>query len=138
VSQAEAAVCVIDEPGQSRWAGTCRSTPDAIGRTLRQRAPEAATIAMETGPLAVWPWHARRDAGFPVVCLHARHAHAARSLHLNNTDRNDARGLAQLVRTGGYRAVEVKRLERQTLRLLWATRTPLVSTRTTLSNQLCG
>ena len=42
VSQAETAVCVIDETGQTRWAGTCRSTPDAIGRTLRQRAPEAA------------------------------------------------------------------------------------------------
>jgi transposase len=138
VSQAETAVCVIDETGQTRWAGTCRSTPDAIGRTLRQRAPEAATIAMETGPLAVWHWHALRDAGFPVVCLHARHAHAALSLQLNKTDRNDAAGLAQLVRMGWYRAVEVKSLESHTLRLLLATRTQLVSTRTTLSNQIRG
>jgi transposase len=138
VSQAETAVCVIDETGQTRWAGTCHSTPDAIGRTLRQRAPEAATIAMETGPLAVWHWHALRDAGFPVVCLHARQAHAALSLKLNKTDRNDALGLAQLVRTGWYRAVEVKSLESHTLRLLLATRTQLVSTRATLSNQIRG
>jgi hypothetical protein len=53
VSQAETAVCVIDETGQRCWQGTCRSTPEAIGRLLRQRAPEATTIAMETGPLAV-------------------------------------------------------------------------------------
>jgi hypothetical protein len=32
VSQAETAVCVIDAAGQTRWEGTCRSTPDAIGR----------------------------------------------------------------------------------------------------------
>ena len=70
VSQAETAVCVIDETGQTRWAGTCRSTPDAIGRTLRQRAPAAAMIAMATGPLAVGHWHALRDAGGP-SCLSA-------------------------------------------------------------------
>lgn len=138
VSQAETAVCVIDETGQTRWAGTCRSTLDVIGRTLKQRTPEAATIAMERGLLAVWHWHARRDAGFPVVCLHARHAHAALSLQLNKTDRHDARGLAQLGRTGWYRAVEGKSLESHTLRLVLATRTQLVSTRTTRAKQIRG
>jgi transposase len=138
VSQAETAVCVIDETGQTNWKGTCRSTPEAIGRILRQRASQAVTVAMETGPLAVWHWHALRDAGFPVVCLPARHAHAALSLQLNKTDRNDAAGLAQLVRTGWYRAVEVKSLESHTLRLVLATRTQLVSTRTTLFNQIRG
>jgi transposase len=138
VSQAPTAVCVIDETGQTNWKGTCRSTPEAIGRILRQRASQAVTVAMETGPLAVWHWHALRDAGFPVVCLPARHAHAALSLQLNKTDRNDAAGLAQLVRTGWYRAVEVKSLESHTLRLVLATRTQLVSTRTTLFNQIRG
>ena len=59
-----------------------------------------------------------RAAGFPVVCLHARHAQPALSLQLNKTDRNDAAGLAQLVRMGWYRAVEVKGLESYTLRVL--------------------
>ncbi len=135
VSQAETAVCVIDETGETQWDGTCRSTPDAIGRILRQRAPEAVTIAMETGPLAVWHWHALRQAGFPVVCLHA---HAALSLQLNKTDRNDAAGLAQLVRMGWYRAVEVKSLESHSLRVLLRVRAQLIATRTTLSNQMRG
>lgn len=138
VSQAETAVCVIDETGATQWNGTCRSTPDAIGRILRQRAPVAVTIAMETGPLAVWHWHALRQAGFPVVCLHARHAHAALSLQLNKTDRNDAAGLAQLVRMGWYRAVEVKSLESHSLRVLLRVRAQLIATRTTLSNQMRG
>ncbi len=138
VPQGETAVCVIDETGQTKWEGTCRSTPEAIGRILRQRAPAAVTIAMETGPLAVWHWHALRAAGLPVVCLHARHAQAALSLQLNKTDRNDAAGLAQLVRMGWYRAVEVKSLESHTLRVLLRVRAQLIATRTTLSNQIRG
>jgi transposase len=138
VSQAETAICVIDETGRRCWEGSCRSTPEAIGRLLRQRAPDAVTIAMETGPLAVWHWHALREAGFPVVCLHARHAQAALSLQLNKTDRNDAAGLAQLVRMGWYRAVEVKSLESHTLRVLLRVRAQLIATRTTLSNQIRG
>lgn len=138
MSQVERAVCVIDETGETQWDGTCRSTPDAIGRILRQRAPEAVTIAMETGPLAVWHWHALHQAGFPVVCLHARHAHAALSLQLNKTDRHDAAGLAQLVRMGWYRAIEVKSLESHSLRVLLRVRAQLIATRTTLSNQMRG
>jgi transposase len=44
----------------------------------------------------------------PVVCLDARHAQAALSMRINKTDRNDAAGLAQLVRMGCYREVKVQ------------------------------
>jgi transposase len=138
VSQQETAVVVIDTQGQMIWRGVCRSTPEALSKVLRQHASKAVKIALETGPLAVWHWHALRQAGFPVVCVHARHAKAALSLQLNKTDRNDALGLALLVRSGWYRAVEVKSLESHTLRLLLTTRARLVSTRTTLSNQIRG
>jgi transposase len=38
----------------------------------------------------------------PVICLDARHAKAALSAQVNKTDKNDAYGLAQIVRTGWY------------------------------------
>jgi transposase len=72
------------------------------------------------------------------VCLHARHAKAALSVQLNKTDANDAFGLAQIVRTGWYREVEIKSLESHTLRLLLAGRARLVSMRTTLYSQIRG
>jgi transposase len=100
VSQKETAICVIDAEGKRVWQGTCRSTPDAMAEAVRTKAPLAVKVAMETGPLAVWHWHALKAAGVPIVCIHARHAKAALSMQINKTDSNDAFGLAQIVRTG--------------------------------------
>jgi transposase len=138
VSQKETVICVIDGNGKRLWEGVCSSTPEAMTAALRRKAPQAVKIGMETGPLAVWHWHGLRDAGLPVVCLHARHAKAALSVQLNKTDANDAFGLAQIVRTGWYREVEVKSMESHKLRLLLAARARLVSMRTTLYSQIRG
>jgi hypothetical protein len=138
VAQVETAVCVIDSQGQRLWQGTCRSNPHSIALVLKRRAPQAVKAAMETGPLAVWLWHALRGEGIPVVCLHARHAKAAWSLQMNKTDANDAYGLAQIVRTGWYREVEVKSIESHMSRLLLAARAKMVSMRTMLYCQIRG
>ena len=56
------------------------------------------------------PWlvHGLRAAGLDVACLDARRVKAALQMRLNKTDENDAEGLAQVIRTGWYRAVHVK------------------------------
>ena len=138
VSLKETAVCVIDGDGNRVWQGKCASTPQDMEALIRRRAPSAARIALETGPLCVWHWHALRAANLPVVCLHARHAKAALMMQLNKTDPNDAFGLAQIVRCGWYREVEVKSMESHRVRLLLAARSRFVSMRTTLYNQIRG
>ncbi len=60
------------------------------------------------------------------------------SLQLNKSDRNDARGLAQIVRTGWYREVIVKSFDSQLIRSLLATRAQLVRMRVDLANQACS
>jgi transposase len=138
VAMRETHVCVIDENGETRWQGRCRSVPEAIVAVIRTHAPAVERIALETGPLATWHWHALKEARLPVVCLHARHAKAALSLQLNKTDTNDAHGLAQLVRSGWYREVAVKSLESHRLRAALTARARLVTVRTALYNQLRG
>ena len=138
VSMKETHVCVIDEEGDTCWQGRCRSVPEAIVAVIRAHAPSVERVAVETGPLATWHWHALREAGLPVVCLHARHAKAALSLQLNKTDVNDAHGLAQLVRSGWYREVAVKSLESHRLRAALTARARLVTVRTGLYNQIRG
>ena len=98
-----------------------------IAATLRTRAPQAERIGLESGPLSIWLCHALSALGLPVVCLDARHAKASLSLQLNKSDANDARGLAQIVRTGWYRAVTARSLDGQRMRALITARAQLVA-----------
>lgn len=66
VSMKETAVCVLDEAGKRIWEGTVRSSPDKIAAIIREKAPDLVRAGMETGPQAVWLWHALRECGIQV------------------------------------------------------------------------
>lgn len=138
VSMEETSVCVLDESGLTVWEGKVVSEPEPIVRALHRHAPQAAKVGLETGPTSTWLWHELRAAGVPVICLDARHAQAALSVRLNKTDRNDAAGLAQLVRMGWYREVQVKQLTAHGDAALLAGRALLVRQRCELENQIRG
>ena len=136
VSQKETAVCVVDQDGKVLFEGKVPSDPGALARVLGKRAPAAERIGFETGAMASWLWHELKRVGLPVVCVDARHAHAALSVRLNKSDPNDARGLAELIRVGWYREVRVKSDESQAVRSLLVARSRLVSIRRDLENQV--
>ncbi len=138
VSMEETSVCVMAAEGEIVWEGKVATEPGALIGALRRRAPNAEKVGLETGPLSTWLWHALREAGVPAVCLDARHAQAALSMRINKTDRNDAAGLAQLVRMGWYREVKVKRLAAHVDGALLASRALLVRQRCELENQIRG
>jgi transposase len=117
VSMETTAICIIDDKGTPVWRGACATDPAAIAAMIASRAPQARRIGLETGQLSNWLTLSLRRRGLPVVCLDARHAKAALKLQLNKTDANDALGLAQVVRTGWYREVAVKSMERGASRL---------------------
>jgi transposase len=74
----------------------------------------------------------------PIVCLDARHASAALSMMPNKTDRHDAAGLAQIVRTGWYKEVRIKSHEAYVVRALLAARHTLVGIRGRIENEIRG
>ena len=131
-------ICIVDGSGKTLWQSKCASTPEAIASTIRTKAANAVRVGLESGPLSTWHWHELRTLGLSVVCLDARHAKAALSLQLNKSDRNDARGLAQIVRTGWYREVAVKSMDSQLVRSLLTTRAQLVRMRVDLANPIRG
>ena len=138
VSQEMTHLCVIDGQGKTVWQGRCLSTPEAIAGTIKSKTPEVVRIGLESGPLSTWHWHALKAMGLPVVCLDARHAQATMSGQVNKTDKNDAYGLAQIVKAGWYREVGVKSLDSHAIRSMLGARAQLVGMRVEVTNQIRG
>ena len=64
--------------------GKARSEPGALAEVIRRRAPQAGRIGFETGAMASWLWHELKRIDLPVVCIDARHAHAALSVRITS------------------------------------------------------
>src|SRR3954468_13198396 len=137
VSMKETAVS-IRRDGKRIWRGTCGSDPRLIAEVIRRRAPRAARVVFETGPLSVWFSHALTAEGLPAICIDARHAKAALDMAPNKTEAHDADGLAQLAEVGFFREVRVKGFDSMLGRTLVAARNRLVQITTELSNQIRG
>jgi len=120
VSQEQTHVCVVGADGNIVWQGKC-GRPRMRCQGCQSKAPHAVRVALESGPLSTWHWHALTAKEFRIVCLDARHAKAALSMQINKTDKNDAYGLAQIV-SRWYREVAVRALDSHALRSMLGTR----------------
>lgn len=89
-------------------AGACATDPEVIARTLKTRAPGLVRVVLETGPLSAFLYHGLAERGVPVICVCARHAKGVLSARVNKSDPHDAEGLAQMARTGWFKAVRIK------------------------------
>jgi transposase len=83
-----------------------------------------------------WLFSDLAEAALPVICVETRHMKAVLKAHINKTDRNDARGIAQMMRAGLYRPVHVKTLRSQKLRMLLTHRQLLQSKAIAIENDL--
>ena len=139
VSQRLTHLCVVDVDGKRVWRGKCVTDPTILAQTIRARAGSDARVGIETGPLTPWLVHGLRAASVAIICVEARHAHAVMAAaQVNKNDRHDAHALAQLVRTGWYRAVHVKSYPAHQLRAVLGARAQLVSMVTRVSNHIRG
>ena len=118
------------------FEGKAQSKPGALTKLIGLKAPHAERIGFETGAMSSWLWHELKRVDLPVVCIDARHAHAALSVRMNKSDKNDARGLADLVRIGWFREVAVKSEQSQQVRSMLVARFRLVRIRRDLENQM--
>jgi transposase len=112
VSLKETSVCIVDRAGQVVREVKVATEPEAILAILAER------IGLEAGPLSQWLCSELAEAGLPVICVETRHMKAALSAQVNKSDRNDARGIAHMMRVGLYRPVHVKTLASQKRRML--------------------
>jgi len=138
VSVKETSVCIVDDTGRIVREVKLASEPEALLAVLRNPAYHFKRIGLEAGPLSQWLFSAVAEAGLPVICVETRHMRAALKAQINKTDRNDARGIAQMMRAGLYRPVHVKTLRSQKLRMLLTHRKLLQSKAIAIENDLRG
>jgi len=138
VSMEETSVCIVNQDGEIIREGRAATDPAALDDYLKATGLPFDRVGFESGPCSAWLYKGLSAAGLPVICMDARHTSAALKAQNMKTDRNDARGIAQIVRTGWYRPAHVKSEESQTRRVLLNTRKALLGNRLQLENQIRG
>src|SRR4029079_7267991 len=108
ISVKTTSICVVEGKGHVLLETTVDSSPNAIAEQLRGFDQTIERIGLEAGPLSQWIYGGLVDLGLAAICVETRHMHAALSARINKTDRNDARGIAQMMRVGLFKAVHVK------------------------------
>jgi transposase len=138
VSQELTAICVVGQDGAILAEAKVATCPDAIAGWLAERSFDLERVGMETGPLAVWLWNGLTERKVPIVCIDARHANGVLKMMPNKTDKHDARGLAQIIRTGWFNAVQIKSHNAYVNRAMLTARDALVGMRVRLENEIRG
>jgi len=136
VSVKETSVCIVDDTGRIVREVKVASEPEALLAVLTNPNYHFKRIGLEAGPLSQWLYSALAEAGLPVICVETRHMRAVLKAQINKTDRNDARGIAQMMRVGPYRPVHVKTLRSQKLRMLLTHRKLLQAKAIAIENDL--
>jgi transposase len=136
VSVKETSVCIIDEMGKICCELKVVSHPEDLVAALKSWRLER--IGLEAGPLSQWLFNGLAEAGLPVVCIETRHAKAFLSAQVNKSDRNDARGIAQMMRVNLFRPVHVKTLTSQKRRALLTARKLLQEKAIAIENDIRG
>ena len=125
VSLKLSSVCVVDGTGRIVREGKVASEPDALVGYLRESGLVLTRVGLEAGPLSQWLHAGLTEAGFEAVLLETRHVKAALGAMTMKTDRNDARGMAQMIRMGWFRPVHAKTVPAQEIRALLVARKQL-------------
>jgi len=138
VSDKQTHICVIDAEGKVVQRDCVASDPEALAKWLKRHCCDLTRVVLETGPLSTFLYHGLVEHAVPVTCICARHAKRALSARINKSDVNDAESLAQLARTGWFKAVHMKagatHIDRAALKI----RGQLMTSRTAMTNQLRG
>lgn len=138
VSLKDTFISIIDERGKVVKEGNVGSDVASLSAYLKQQAFDYELIGIESGQLSISLCKGLLKKGLAVICVDARHMAAALSARINKNDRNDARGIAQMLRAGLYKEVKIKSDESCQLKMLLGGRRQLVTTRQQLMGTIRG
>ncbi|MCA0927094.1 IS110 family RNA-guided transposase [Ruegeria profundi] len=138
VSLRSAAVCVIDGDGRTVLERTVACEIDDISECLADLPACNLRIGFEAGAMSQYLFFGLQAAGFDVVCMEARQVNAALSTMRNKTDKTDARGIANVLRSGWFNPVHMKSREAHAVRVLLSSRKAVQRKCIDLANEIRG
>jgi transposase len=136
VSLKKTAICVVDESGNVIREGEADTEPEMLIAWLQDTGLPFERVGLEAGQCSSWLHKELTLAGLPAICIETRHAKAVMQAQNMKTDRNDARAIAQMMRTGWFKAVHVKCEESQKIRAIMSSRRWLLDRRIDLDNHI--
>jgi transposase len=122
VSLEYSSVCVVDANGKMVREDKVASEPGVLIAWFRSAGLSLVRIGLEAGPLSQWLFAAMREGCLAVELLETRHVRDAFKAMPVKSDRNDVRGIAQLMRLGWFRPVHCKSRTAQETRALLTAR----------------
>lgn len=131
-------VCVVDAGGKIVREGRVASEPEALIAWFEALGLSLERIGLEAGPLSQWLYAAMKQAGLAVELLETRHVRDAFKAMPVKSDRNDARGIAQLMRLGWFRPVHCKSIGAQETRAMLTARRLVQTKLLDVENSLRG
>jgi len=131
-------VCGTDDQGRVIFEQSVPTTAAALDAVLRPEKRRIKLIGLESGSQAIPLTRSLRRLGYRVAVYNARQSSKFLAIRQNKTDRNDARGLADIARLGrdSVSEVRVKSKECQRLRSMLVTRQKLVRLKVALDGAL--
>ena len=108
VSLRSVANCIVDREGNIVRERTVPFEIEDVIGCLNDLDQPVKRVGFEAGVMSQHLFHGLQSEGFDVACMEARQVAAALSAMRNKTDRNDARGIAQVLRSGWFSPVHIK------------------------------
>lgn len=138
VSLEKTTICVVSLDGTIVGEAIVTTQPAAIASYLSGDQERLERIGLEAGPLSEWLVRGLADRGVDAVLMETRQVRAALSAMIVKTDRNDARGMAHLLRMGWFRPVHVKTMDAREQRTMLSARATLMARLKDIENSVRG
>lgn len=138
VSMKKTSVCIVNEQGKIVHESEVNTDPHSLADAIEKTGLTIALVGFESGSLSHYLSQGFKERALPAVCMDARKMSAILSVRVNKTDKNDARGIADALRTGMFSRVHERPIESINLGSVLAMRRCLVNQRTDTKNHIRG
>jgi len=144
VSMKETFVCILDETGKVVREGRVKTDPGLIAGYLEKARLDVGgaltidKVGIESGSISGWLVEQLKKLRVPATCIDARKMAAVLSVCINKTDKNDARGIADAMRSGLYREVIAKSPKSVETGTLMNSRRTMIEQKVQITNTIRG